>query len=122
MKSASDSRKVLHIIGHSQLTMRALAAARRRRWRLSYFSSALNRIHEIQGLLLYAFFFGTLLLGERADPTLFAEIRQRIREGSWEIAANVFQSACYPAGSDASAGRQYHGNTCSRSTGFCSAT
>lgn len=79
-------RKVLHIIGHSHIDAAWLWP-----WRdgedavLTTFRSALNRINETPGFCYTHSSSAHYRWVERADPALFAEIRQRIREGRWEV-------------------------------------
>jgi alpha-mannosidase len=81
-----SQRKVLHIIGHSHIDAAWLWP-----WRdgedavLTTFRSALNRINETPGFCYTHSSSAHYRWVERADPALFAEIRQRIREGRWEV-------------------------------------
>ena len=81
-----QQRKVLHIIGHSHIDAAWLWP-----WRdgedavVTTFRSALNRISETPGFCYTHSSSAHYRWVERADPTLFAEIRQRIREGRWEV-------------------------------------
>jgi len=81
-----QQRKVLHIIGHSHIDAAWLWP-----WRdgedavLTTFRSALNRISETPGFCYTHSSSAHYRWVERADPGLFAEIRQRIREGRWEV-------------------------------------
>jgi alpha-mannosidase len=82
----SQQRKVLHIIGHSHIDAAWLWP-----WRdgedavLTTFRSALNRINETPGFCYTHSSSAHYRWVERADPALFAEIRQRVREGRWEV-------------------------------------
>lgn len=85
--AADDAqRKVLHIIGHSHIDAAWLWP-----WRdgedavLTTFRSALNRISETPGFCYTHSSSAHYRWVERADPALFAEIRQRVREGRWEV-------------------------------------
>ena len=79
-------RKVLHIIGHSHIDAAWLWP-----WRdgedavLTTFRSALNRMRETPGFCYTHSSSAHYRWVERADPALFAEIRQRIGEGRWEV-------------------------------------
>ena len=81
-----QQRRVLHIIGHSHIDAAWLWP-----WRdgedavLTTFRSALNRISETPGFCYTHSSSAHYRWVERADPALFAEIRQRIREGRWEV-------------------------------------
>lgn len=82
----NQARKVLHIIGHSHIDAAWLWP-----WRdgedavLNTFRSAINRMHETAGFCYTHSSSAHYRWVERADPALFAEIRQRIREGRWEV-------------------------------------
>lgn len=82
----NQQRKVLHIIGHSHIDAAWLWP-----WRdgedavLTTFRSALNRMNETAGFCYTHSSSAHYRWVERADPGLFAEIRQRIREGRWEV-------------------------------------
>ncbi len=75
-----------HVIGHSHIDAAWLWP-----WRdgadtvLTTFRSALNRMNETPGFCYSHSSSAHYRWVERADPTLFAEIRQRIREGRWEV-------------------------------------
>jgi len=82
----SSGRKVLHIIGHSHIDAAWLWP-----WRdgadtvLNTFRSALNRMNETPGFCFSHSSSAHYRWVERADPALLDEIRQRIREGRWEV-------------------------------------
>jgi alpha-mannosidase len=82
----AQQRGVLHIIGHSHIDAAWLWP-----WRdgedavLTTFRSALNRMRETPGFCYTHSSSAHYRWVERADPTLFAEIRQRISEGRWEV-------------------------------------
>lgn len=82
----NGSRKVLHIIGHSHIDAAWLWP-----WSdgadsvLDTFRSALNRIDETPGFCYSHSSSAHYRWAEHADPAMFAEIRQRIREGRWEV-------------------------------------
>ena len=84
--SVPGERKVLHIIGHSHIDAAWLWP-----WRdgedavLTTFRSALNRMNETAGFCYTHSSSAHYRWVERADPALFAEVRQRIREGRWEV-------------------------------------
>ena len=79
-------RKVLHVIGHSHIDAAWLWP-----WRdgadtvLTTFRSALNRISETPGFCYSHSSSAHYRWVERADPGMFSEIQQRIREGRWEV-------------------------------------
>ncbi|HTB96774.1 MAG TPA: glycoside hydrolase family 38 C-terminal domain-containing protein [Terracidiphilus sp.] len=79
-------KKVIHIIGHSHIDAAWLWP-----WRdgadtvLSTFRSALNRIKETPGFCYTHSSSAHYRWAERADPSMMDEIRQRIREGRWEV-------------------------------------
>ena len=81
----NQQRKVLHIIGHSHIDAAWLWP-----WRdgedgvLTTFQSALNRMNETPGFCYTHSSSAHYRWVERADPALFAEVRKRIGEGSWE--------------------------------------
>ena len=82
----SAKRKVLHIIGHSHIDAAWLWP-----WRdgadtvLTTFRSALNRMNETPGFCFSHSSSAHYRWVERADPGMFAEIQQRVREGRWEV-------------------------------------
>jgi len=82
----ATKRKVLHIIGYSHIDAAWLWP-----WRdgadtvLTTFLSALNRITETPGFCYSHSSSAHYRWVERADPAMFAEIQQRIREGRWEV-------------------------------------
>jgi alpha-mannosidase len=87
LASAADSdRKVLHIIGHSHIDAAWLWP-----WRdgadavLATFRSALNRMNETPGFCYSHSSSAHYRWTEKADPAMFAEIRERIHEGRWEV-------------------------------------
>jgi alpha-mannosidase len=79
-------RRVLHIIGHSHIDAAWLWP-----WRdgedavLTTFRSALNRMRETPSFCYTHSSSAHYRWVERADPALFAEVRQRISEGRWEV-------------------------------------
>jgi alpha-mannosidase len=79
-------RKVLHIIGHSHIDAAWLWP-----WRdgadeaLNTFRSALNRMKETPGFCYSHSSSAHYHWVERADPGMFSEIRERVREGRWEV-------------------------------------
>ena len=81
-----QGRKVLHIIGHSHIDAAWLWP-----WRdgadtvLTTMRSALNRMKETPGFCYSHSSSAHYRWVERADPDMFAEIRQRIQEGRWEV-------------------------------------
>ncbi len=83
---SSGNRKVLHIIGHSHIDAAWLWP-----WRdgadtvLTTFRSALNRMIETPGFCYSHSSSAHYRWVERADPGMFAEIRQRVKEGRWEV-------------------------------------
>jgi len=83
---SSTSGKVLHIIGHSHIDAAWLWP-----WRdgadtvLTTFRSALNRMTETPGFCYTHSSSAHYRWVERADPPMFAEIRQRVKEGRWEV-------------------------------------
>src|SRR5215469_4267878 len=82
----SSNRKVLHIIGYSHIDAAWLWP-----WRdgadsvLDTFRSALKRIEETPGFCYTHTSAAHYRWVERADPDLFAQVKQRIREGRWEV-------------------------------------
>jgi alpha-mannosidase len=86
MADTSKSSKVIHIIGHSHLDAAWLWP-----WRdgadeaLATFRSALNRMKETPGFCYSHSSSAHYRWTERADPGMFEEIRQRVREGRWEV-------------------------------------
>src|ERR1700761_7953543 len=84
---STSSRKVLHIIGYSHIDAAWLWP-----WSdgadsvLDTFRSALNRINETPGFCFTHTSAAHYRWTERADPAMFAQIKQRIREGRWEVA------------------------------------
>ena len=84
--SEGQQRRVLHIVGHSHIDAAWLWP-----WRdgedavLTTFRSALNRMRETPGFCYTHSSSAHYRWVERADPALFAEIRQRISEGRWEV-------------------------------------
>ena len=85
-EQAASSRKVLHIIGHSHIDAAWLWP-----WRdgadevLTTFRSALNRMKETPGFCYSHSSSAHYRWVERADPQMVDEVRQRIREGRWEV-------------------------------------
>jgi alpha-mannosidase len=83
---AAASGKVLHLIGYSHIDAAWLWP-----WRdgsdtvLTTFRSALNRIDETPGFCYSHSSSAHYRWVERADPAMFSEIKQRIREGWWEV-------------------------------------
>ncbi|HLY42455.1 MAG TPA: glycoside hydrolase family 38 C-terminal domain-containing protein [Terracidiphilus sp.] len=84
--AGKGSRKVIHIIGHSHIDAAWLWP-----WRdgadtvLTTFRSALNRMRETPGFCYSHSSSAHYRWVERADPQMMDEIRQRIREGRWEV-------------------------------------
>jgi alpha-mannosidase len=84
--TASVNGKVLHIIGHSHIDAAWLWP-----WRdgadtvLTTFRSALNRMTETPGFCYSHSSSAHYRWVERADPAMFSEIQQRVREGRWEV-------------------------------------
>jgi len=80
------TRKVLHIIGHSHIDAAWLWP-----WRdssnvvLTTFRSALDRMKETPGFCYTHSSSMHYRWVERADPAMFAEIQQRIKEKRWEV-------------------------------------
>src|SRR5580698_5601305 len=86
---ADDSnakRKVFHIIGYSHIDAAWLWP-----WRdgsdeaLNTFRSALNRMIETPDFCYSHSSSAHYRWVERADPAMFAEIQQRVKEGRWEV-------------------------------------
>jgi alpha-mannosidase len=84
--TGSASGKVLHIIGHSHIDAAWLWP-----WRdgadtvLTTFRSALNRMTETPGFCYTHSSSAHYRWVERADPAMFAEIIDRVRQGRWEV-------------------------------------
>jgi len=82
----SGNKKVIHIIGHSHIDAAWLWP-----WRdgadeaLNTFSSALNRMKETPDFCYSHSSSAHYRWVERADPEMFAEIQQRVKEGRWEV-------------------------------------
>ena len=80
------NKKVIHIIGYSHIDAAWLWP-----WRdgsdtvLTTFRSALNRINETPGFCYSHSSSAHYRWVERADPEMLSEIKQRIREGRWEV-------------------------------------
>src|ERR1039457_6516837 len=85
-QAVAGTRKVLHVIGHSHIDAAWLWP-----WRdgsdtvLTTFRSALNRIDETSGFCYSHSSSAHYRWVERADPDMFAEIQQRVKEGRWEV-------------------------------------
>jgi alpha-mannosidase len=85
-KQGVAGRRVLHIIGHSHIDAAWLWP-----WRdgadtaLTTMRSALNRMNETPGFCYSHSSSAHYRWVERADPKMFDEIKQRIREGRWEV-------------------------------------
>jgi alpha-mannosidase len=83
---SGDQRKVIHIIGYSHIDAAWLWP-----WRdgsdeaLNTFRSALNRMIETPDFCYSHSSSAHYRWVERADPTMFAEIKQRVKEGRWEV-------------------------------------
>ncbi|HEV2133585.1 MAG TPA: glycoside hydrolase family 38 C-terminal domain-containing protein [Terracidiphilus sp.] len=81
-----SGRKVLHIIGHSHIDAAWLWP-----WRdgadtaLNTFRSALNRMNENSRFCYSHSSAMHYRWVQAADPAMFAEVRQRIQEGRWEV-------------------------------------
>src|ERR1700721_754380 len=79
-------KKVIHIIGYSHVDAAWLWP-----WRdgsdtvLTTFRSALNRMRETPAFCYTHSSSAHYRWAERADPDMFSEIKQRIREGRWEV-------------------------------------
>ena len=86
-QSAAGGRKVLHIIGYSHIDAAWLWP-----WSdgadsvLDTFRSALNRINETTGFRYTHSSSAHYRWVEKADPAMFTQIKQQIREGRWEVA------------------------------------
>ena len=82
----AGARKVLHIIGHSHIDAAWLWP-----WRdgsdtvLNTFRSVLNRMDETPGFRYSHSSSAHYRWVEKAAPEMLAEIKQRIREGRWEV-------------------------------------
>ncbi len=82
----AGNKKVIHIIGYSHIDAAWLWP-----WRdgsdtvLTTFRSALNRINETPGFCYSHSSSAHYRWVERADPEMLSEIKQRIREGRWEV-------------------------------------
>src|ERR1700678_1001941 len=80
------NKKVIHIIGYSHIDAAWLWP-----WRdgsdtvLTTFRSALNRISETPGFCYSHSSSAHYRWVERTDPEMLSEIKQRIREGRWEV-------------------------------------
>jgi alpha-mannosidase len=89
-RSIADSpdghRKVIHIIGHSHIDAAWLWP-----WRdgadeaLNTFRSALDRMIETPDFCYTHSSSAHYRWVQRADPAMFAEIQQRVKEGRWEV-------------------------------------
>ena len=83
---ASSTRPVLHIIGHSHIDAAWLWP-----WKdsadlvLTTFRSALDRMQETPGFRYSHSSVMHYRWAQQADPALFAEVLDRIREGRWEV-------------------------------------
>src|SRR3954447_844306 len=83
---ASNKQKVLHLIGYSHIDAAWLWP-----WSdgadsvLDTFRSALHRIEETAGFCYSHSSAAHYRWAERADPAMFARIKQRIRDGRWEV-------------------------------------
>ena len=81
-----QKNKVLHIIGYSHIDAAWLWP-----WRdgsnlaLTTFRSALDRMNETPGFCYSHSSAAHYAWVERTDPKMFEEIRQRVREGRWEV-------------------------------------
>jgi alpha-mannosidase len=84
--ATAGERKVLHIIGHSHIDAAWLWP-----WRdgenevFNTFRSALNRIQETPDFRYSHSSAAHYRWVERADPAMYAEIKQRVQEGRWEV-------------------------------------
>jgi alpha-mannosidase len=85
-EEAGQKAKVLHLIGYSHIDAAWLWP-----WRdgsnvvQTTFRSALNRMKETPDFCFSASSSAHYRWAERADPTMFAEIQERIRQGRWEV-------------------------------------
>ncbi|MFL6211274.1 MAG: alpha-mannosidase [Pyrinomonadaceae bacterium] len=85
-QAPNAQRKVLHIIGYSHIDAAWLWP-----WRdgsnvaLTTFRSALDRMTETPGFRYCHSSAAHYSWVERADPAMFDELRQRVREGRWEV-------------------------------------
>jgi alpha-mannosidase len=85
-QTVAGTRKVLHIIGHSHIDAAWLWP-----WRdgsdtvLNTFRSVLNRMNETPGFRYSHSSSAHYRWVEKAAPEMLAEIKQRIREGRWEV-------------------------------------
>src|SRR5262252_4919404 len=85
-RTDGNERKVLHIIGYSHIDAAWLWP-----WSdgadsvLDTFRSALNRMNETSGFCYSHSSSAHYRWVERADPAMFAQIKQRIGEGRWEV-------------------------------------
>ena len=83
---ADLQKKVLHLIGYSHIDAAWLWP-----WSdgadsvLDTFRSALNRLEETPGFCYSHSSSAHYKWVERADPAMFAKIKERIREGRWEV-------------------------------------
>jgi alpha-mannosidase len=83
---ANPKNKVLHLIGYSHIDAAWLWP-----WRdasnlaLTTFRSALDRMNETPGFRYSNSSSIHYHWVERADPRMFAEVKERVREGRWEI-------------------------------------
>src|SRR5215467_7286098 len=79
-------RKILHVIGHSHIDAAWLWP-----WHegadtaLTTFRSALDRMNETPGFCYSHSSSAHYRWTERADPSMFTEIQERIRQGRWEV-------------------------------------
>ncbi|HYG81419.1 MAG TPA: hypothetical protein VD861_13570, partial [Pyrinomonadaceae bacterium] len=84
--SANPKGRVLHIIGYSHIDAAWLWP-----WRdasnlaLTTFRSALDRMNETPGFRYSNSSSIHYQWVERSDPKMFAEVKERVREGRWEI-------------------------------------
>ncbi|HEV2864275.1 MAG TPA: glycoside hydrolase family 38 C-terminal domain-containing protein [Pyrinomonadaceae bacterium] len=82
----TTKQKVLHVVGHSHIDAAWLWP-----WRdgsnvvLTTMRSALDRMRETPEFRYSHSSASHYRWAERADPRMFAEIRERIREGRWEV-------------------------------------
>src|SRR5215207_4393724 len=83
--AGAAKRRVLHIVGHSHIDAAWLWP-----WRdgsnlvLTTMRSALDRMRETPDFRCSHSSSAHYAWAERADPEMFAEIRERVREGRWE--------------------------------------